>query len=98
MSEFRNPSDPMERDTPYDPNVRGKNAAWGWVAGAVFVVVVLAIVFGAGHAPNPAGSNTVANNAPPPSSQIAPAPNGPASPGYTPAPMTPPANPAPARP
>jgi hypothetical protein len=95
MSDYRNPNDPLRSDTPYDPNVRGTNATWGWIAGAVFLVVVLAIAFGIGHSPNQSGTN-VANNTPP-ATQMAPAPNGPANPAYTPAPMSPrPAAPQPA--
>lgn len=92
MSDYRNPNDPSWRDTPYDPNVRPANTAWGWIAGAVFLVVVLAIVFGIGHSPN-AGNNRVAVNSPPPASTMAPAPSGPASPSFAPAPAPAPANP-----
>src|ERR1700691_6291994 len=56
MSDYRNqdsnyPSldDPLRRDAKMDPDARAGNAAWGWIAGAVFLVVVLAVVFGLGH-------------------------------------------------
>jgi hypothetical protein len=93
---FRNAGDPIRPDTSYEPNLRRTNAGWGWAAGAVFVVIVLAVVFGVGHAPNQAGHDRVANNAPP-ASQVAPAPAGPASPAYNPAPINP-TNPAPLNP
>jgi hypothetical protein len=46
--DYRNPEDPFQRDTAYDPNVRTGNSAWGWIAAAVFVAIVLAVVFGMG--------------------------------------------------
>ena len=39
--DYRNPEDPFQRDTAYDPNVRTGNSAWGWLAAAVFVAIVL---------------------------------------------------------
>jgi hypothetical protein len=90
MSDYRNPDDPLRRATRYDFDARRSNATWGWIAGAVVVVVVLAIVFGLGHAPNQAGTNKMANNTPPPpATQTAPAPKGPANPAYSPAPLNP---------
>jgi hypothetical protein len=86
---FRNPEDPFERDTAYDPNARTGNSAWGWIAAAVFVAIVLAVVFGMGRQPNQSGTNTAMNQSKPPAAtQMAPptAPN-PATPA--------PANPAP---
>jgi hypothetical protein len=89
--DYRNPEDPFQRDTAYDPNVRTGNSAWGWVAAAVFVAIVLAVVFGMGHQPGQNGTNTAMNQSKPPAAtQMAP----PAS--TTPSPATPtPANPAP---
>ena len=89
--DYRNPQDPFQRDTAYDPNVRTGNSAWGWVAAAVFVAIVLAVVFGMGHGQN-GGPKTAANETrPPAATQMAP----PASPA-PPAPANPaPANPAP---
>jgi hypothetical protein len=95
MSEFRDPNDPMQRDTPYDPNVRQGSAAWGWAAGAVFVIILVALAFGIGHNANQVGPNVAANN--PPMAQPSPVPSGPASPAYSPTPMSP-ANPAPMSP
>ena len=93
MSEFRNPNDP--RDTPYDPNVRQGGATWGWIAGAVFVVVLVALAFGIGRNPNQTGTNVAANN--PPMTEPSPVPSGPAGSAFSPAPMNP-ANPAPMTP
>ena len=87
MSEYRNLNDPNRLDVPEDPNVRGNNATLGWIAGAVFLVVVLSLVFGFGHPTNQAGPN-MANNTPP-ASRMAPAPSGPANPAFTPAPTNP---------
>jgi len=91
--DYRNPEDPFQRDTAYDPNARTSNSAWGWIAAAVFVAIVLAVVFGMGRQP---GQNGTAMNQtkPPAATQMAP----PASPSpATPAPAnpTPPAIPAP---
>lgn len=94
MSDFRDPNDPLRRDEVYDPNVRSSNAAWGWIAGIVFLGIIVALAFGVGKSPNHGGTN-VANNAPPAASQP-----GPGSRSFTPAPNNPapaaPANPAPA--
>jgi hypothetical protein len=93
MSDFRDPNDPLRRDEVYDPNVRSSNAAWGWIAGIVFLGIIVALAFGVGRSPNQGGTN-VANNTPPAASQPAP---GPGSRSFTPAPNNPaPANPAPA--
>jgi hypothetical protein len=47
---YRDPNDPMSGNLGYEP--AGRNAGWGWIAAAVFLVVVLAIAFGVGHTPN----------------------------------------------
>ena len=91
MTDYRDPNDPLRRDTVYDPNVRSSNAAWGWIAGIVFLGIIVALAFGVGRSPNQNGTN-VANNTPP-ASQSAP---GPGSKSFTPAPNPAPANPAPA--
>lgn len=94
MSDYHNPNDPLRQDTPYDLNARSSNATWGWIAGAVFLVVIIALAFGIGRSPNQAGSK-VANNTPPVTSQPAP---GPGNRSFTPAPVNPaPTNPAPAQ-
>jgi hypothetical protein len=92
--DYRNPEDPFQRDTAYDPNVRTGNSAWGWIAAAVFVAIVLAVVFGMGHQPGQNGTNTASNEMrPPAATQMAP----PASTKPSPAPANPapPVNPAP---
>ena len=66
MSDYRNSefgNDPLRRDPPYDPDARAMNATWGWIAAAVFIVVVLAVSFGIGHEPN---TNTASNDVTPP--------------------------------
>jgi hypothetical protein len=74
--DFRNPEDPFQRDTAYDPNARTGNSAWGWVAAAVFVAIVLAVVFGMGHQPGQNGTNTAMNQSKPPvTTQMAPPAN-----------------------
>ena len=71
------------------PGVR-YGSGWGWLAGAIVIVVLLAIVFGAGHGPTRTAMNenrpTAGNMAQPPAAT----PANPALPGLTP----PPANPA----
>src|SRR6516225_1269430 len=64
--DYRNPEDPFQRDTAYDPNVRTGNSAWGWIAAAVFVAIVLAVVFGMGRQPGQNGTNTASNEMRPP--------------------------------
>jgi hypothetical protein len=72
MSDYRNPDDPMWRNASYDPQARIETAAWGWIAAAVFLVVVLAVAFGVQHEPSQRTAATtppVANGlAPPPAS------------------------------
>ena len=96
MSDYRNSefdyrNDPLRRDPAYDPDARAMNATWGWIAAAVFIVVVLAVAFGIGHEPN---TKTASNNdvTPPAATRMAP-PLTPASPtappAVTPAPATP---------
>jgi hypothetical protein len=92
MSDYRNPNDPLQRDSPYDLNARTGNAASGWIAGAVFLVIVIGIAFGIGHMPNQANTNTTGNNVP----ATQPAPSGPASRTFSPTPMSPPQTPTPA--
>jgi hypothetical protein len=92
--DFRNPDDvPLRRDTPFDPAARTANAAWGWIAGAVFIAVVLAVALGLAHRPNPNTSTAANEPAPPAVNQMAPPatkpmapPNSPASPAYAPGP------------
>jgi hypothetical protein len=87
MSDYRNSDYEYRNEQLYDPVARDMNATWGWIAAAVFIVIVLAVAFGAGH--QPGNTNTASNDttppaatrmAPPPASMkpIAPAPNSPA--------------------
>jgi len=95
MSDYRNSTDPLRHDMRYDADARSTNAAWGWIAGAVFLVVVLALAFGIGHTPNQ-DNDRVANNMSPPAatrSTPAPAPSGPGSPTFAPTPTPAPMNP-----
>jgi len=66
---------------------RSSSAMWGWIAGIVFLVVVLALVFGTGRE----GTRTAGTGMAPPSTSSAPSTTGSGS-------SIPPAtNPAPAR-
>jgi hypothetical protein len=97
MTDYRDPNDPLRRDTVYDPNVRSSNAAWGWIAGIVFLGIIVALAFGVGRS-NQDSTNVASNNTPPAATRTAP---GPANPSFTPAPNNPapaPAAPAPAKP
>jgi len=95
MSDFRNSefdyrNDPMRRDPVYDPDARAMNATWGWIAAAVFIVVVLAVAFGIGHGPNQSGTNTASNDVTPPAATRMAPPLSPATPApTTPTPTTP---------
>jgi len=97
MSDYRNSefdyrNDPLRRDPAYDPDARAMNATWGWIAAAVFIVVVLAVAFVIGHEPGQSGPNTASNDAPPAATRMAPpltaAPPA-ASPAATPTPNSP---------
>jgi hypothetical protein len=87
MSDWNSDFD-RNNQPPYDPVARDMNATWGWVAAAVFIVVILAVAFGIGHQPgqqtasNDVNSPPAAHMAPPPVSlaPIAPTPNPPAQP------------------
>ncbi len=103
MSDYRNSefgNDPLRRDPPYDPDARAMNATWGWIAAAVFIVVVLAVAFGIGREPGQSGTNTASNDATPPAATRMAPPLSPAPPANTSAPaVTPaPAAPTPNRP
>jgi hypothetical protein len=90
MSDYRNSDfEYRNNDPPYDPVARDMNATWGWIAAAVFIVVVLAVAFGVGHGAGQSATNTASNDvnppaatrmAPPPASMspITPAPSAPA--------------------
>jgi hypothetical protein len=70
-SEFRDPNDPYRRDAYMDSDARAANAVWGWIAAAVFVVVILAVAFGMSHQPGQNGAN-VASNTPLAATRMAP--------------------------
>ena len=97
MSDYRNANDPWGRDSPYDLNARGGSSVWGWIAGAVFLVIILALAFGSSRAPNQAGANNMADNNTVAHSQPAPVPSGPAGTAFSPVPVNP-ANPTPLNP
>jgi hypothetical protein len=95
--DYRNPEDPFRRDAKMDPDVRAANAAWGWIAAAVFVVAILAVAFGMGH--QQSGTNTASNDVMPPAANHMASPATMPAPGNTAAPMTPtPMTPAPSTP
>jgi hypothetical protein len=97
MSDFRDPNDPNWRESSYEP-ASGTNVGWGWIAAALFVVIVAAIAFGTGHGPTQTASNDIAppaiNQSAPPMSALRPI--NPAAPGLTPPAQTVP--PAPMQP
>ena len=53
MSDYRDPNDPMYRNTGYEPAERTTGTSWGWIAGAAFLVVVLALGFRRGTRAEP---------------------------------------------
>jgi hypothetical protein len=71
MSDFRNPNDPLWRDTSYDSGTPSYGSAGAWIAGAAVVVVVLLIAFGVRHEPSQIASNDIA---PPAATRMAPPP------------------------
>ena len=86
MSDYRDPNDPMYRNMGYEPAERGTGTSWGWIAGAVFLVIVLALAFGVGHEP----TRVASNHASPPQTS-APAPG--TMPGLIPPPAQAPSRP-----
>jgi hypothetical protein len=88
MSDFRNyndPNDPLNRNMGYEPEAR--DSAWGWIAVAVCLVIILAIAFGASREPSRVASNDVA---PPAATHPAGPPNA-ANPAAPPGLVPPPA-------
>ena len=62
--------------TPHTTLMCGAQPSLGWVAAAVFVAIVLAVVFGMGRQPGQTGTNTVSNETRPPmTTQSAPPAN-----------------------
>ena len=90
MTDFRNDplyrdrNDPMDRNFGYEPAARSTGTAWAWITGAVFLVIILSIAFGVGHAPSRVASNDAA---PPAATRMVP----PAAPGLNPPPAPAPA-------
>jgi hypothetical protein len=84
MSDYRDPNDPMYGNTGYEPADR-TGTSWGWIAGAVFLVIVLALAFGVGHEP----SRVASNDAAPPQATAPTSPGGQPStmPGLAPPPQ-----------
>ena len=90
--DYRDSNDPLRRDSPPDLDARAMNATWGWIAAAVFLIVVLAVAFGIGH--QPSQINTASNDTvPPPAVHMAPPTMAPA-PGPTTTTVSPPIVPA----
>ena len=96
MSDYRDPNDPTSGTTGYEPADRRTGNGWGWVAGAVFLVIVLALAFGVGHEPSRVASNDAAQSgatrmAPPAGTANPPSPGvpGPSPLAPTPAPNRP---------
>ncbi len=85
-------SDPLHRDDLNRPmpaedygNARSSNAMWGWIAGIVFVVVVMALIFSPGFTGD---SQTALNNEPAANSVTVAPPTGAQPPAPVPAPST----------
>jgi len=54
---------------------RSPGATWGWIAAAVFLVIVLAVAFGIGRQPGQSDNDDVAfHTAPPAASRMTPPP------------------------
>ena len=90
MSDYRNRSDQVWRNTAYKPAWLGHNAAWGWITGAVCLAFIFAIAFGVGHQPNRTAYNDIAPPVAPYASPWAPPagalkPAEPVAPGLAPA-------------
>jgi hypothetical protein len=96
MSGYYDSNDPMRRDSPYDRNAGRDGGAWAWIAGVALVVILLALAFGVHHG-NQGGVSVAQNNPSVMSKPIVP-PAGPASPAFTPAPMSPAPAATPAKP
>jgi hypothetical protein len=89
MSEYRDPNDPLMRNTAYEP-ASSTYSGWGWIAAAVFLVIVLALAFSIGREPN----RVAQNDTPPAATHLAP-PTGAMNPARAVPGLTPPPAPAP---
>jgi hypothetical protein len=80
MSDYRSPdpNDPYARNDPYVRNSMQSAATWGWIAGGIVLVAILAFVIMSGSDTRMASDNTR-----PPATTSAPAkpPPAPANPG-----------------
>ena len=88
MSDYRNfNDDPLRPGAQYDyePVGRGRNVGWGWIAGALVLVVLVALALSFVHGPTQTASN---ETAPPAATRMMPI----APPSTTPRPLNP-ANP-----
>jgi hypothetical protein len=95
--DYRGPEDPFRRDAKLDPDIGTANAAWGWIAAAVFIVVILAVAFSVGRQPGALGTNTASNElTPPAATQMTPPANVPPTTNPTAATPVPPITTAPA--
>ncbi|HEX4408412.1 MAG TPA: hypothetical protein VH206_06550 [Xanthobacteraceae bacterium] len=94
----RDPNDPYRNDPNLASAGGADNTAWGWIAAAVFVLVIVAVGFGLGHKPGENGINTASNDMSPPAVTRIPPPVPMPAPTMAPAPATPsaPVTPAPA--
>src|SRR5262249_59002849 len=81
MSEYRDPRNPL--DPPAGPDMQGdmrrSNSGLGWIAGAVFLIVVIALIYGLGHSDRTASTG----GSPPPAPPRTATPPGPAAPPPT---------------
>ena len=91
-SDFGNPEDPFRRDPILSPDAGDGDSAWGWVAAALFVLVLLAVGLGIWGKPPQGGVNTASND------PTAPAVTHMAPPAPMPAPTMAPTSPIPAAP
>jgi hypothetical protein len=66
---MRDPLDPTLNTAAREDAIRGSNTGLGWIAGAVFLVVVLALIFGLGG-----GERTATNTTNPPAATTGQAP------------------------
>lgn len=85
MTDYRDPNSRLDLDRRDD--MRSSNSMWGWIAGAVFLVLVLAVIFGLGGN----DSRTATNTSSPPAATTGSGGSSPAAPAR-------PATPAPANP
>lgn len=81
MTDYRDPNSRMDMDRRAE--MSSSNTMWGWIAGAVFLVLVLAVIFGLGGN----DSRTATDTASPPAATTGSGGSSPAAPAR---PSTPP--------